>query len=354
MALLLAADCSSSGSGSGLSSGAASGSGASAPPPSGSGAPTSSDGRPPSPSGAPAPWTTKPAVAPVGTSSDETLTTPDGRRRTFHVYVPTSLRGQTASAATKVPLLVALHGGFGWGHQFERNSGFDGVAEANGFVVVYPDGIGVGANADSIRTWNGGACCGPSVKQGVDDVGFVRLLLDDLEQRYPIDPARVVAAGHSNGGIMAFRLACQLADRIVAIGVQSSSLELGSCHPSQPVSVLQIHGTADKNIPFDGGRGQGAAGVSFNPPKDAASTLAAADDCEKTPTSTVDPKNDDLATTIWAGCRGGAEVQFLAVTGATHAWMGHTTGGSGQTGPPYLKLDSSQVIWTFLALHPRR
>ena len=202
------------------------------------------------------------AVTPRAKTTDGTLRTPDGRVRTYHVYVPSTVVAGAGGAA--VPLLVALHGGTGWGTQFERNSGFDGLAEANRFIVVYPDGIGIGANGTDLRTWNGGDCCGPAARQKVDDVGFIRLLIARLRSQYRIDPAHVVATGHSNGGILAYRLACELSDEIAAIGVQSAALEVNACRPSHPVSALQIHGSADQNIPINGGLGPKAiSGVAF-------------------------------------------------------------------------------------------
>jgi polyhydroxybutyrate depolymerase len=286
------------------------------------------------------------AVEPLAKTTDGSIATPDGRNRTYHLYVPTTL-------PAKAPLLVALHGGTGWGTQFERNSGFDGLAEANGFIVVYPDGIGVGADGTQLRTWNGGSCCGPAVKQQVDDVAFIRLLVQHLESEHDIDPARVFATGHSNGGILAYRLACELSDVIDAIGVQSSSLEVSTCAPPMLVSALQIHGAADQNIPIDGGLGPNAiSGVAFNRPSDAAATLSKANGCFDPPTTTTDPTNTDLQTTSWS-CPHDVQVAFVEVAGANHAWMGHTVGGSGKIGPPYTKLDSSLAIWTFLSQHPR-
>ena len=117
------------------------------------------------------------AAAAVG-STEGTLRTADGRDRTYHLYVPPNLE-----PGTPVPLLVALHGGTGWGTQFEQNSGFDQLADRYGFIVVYPDGVGVGRNGTALRTWNGGGCCGPAARQEVDDVGFIRQLVEQLRTR---------------------------------------------------------------------------------------------------------------------------------------------------------------------------
>ncbi|MGA0895326.1 MAG: alpha/beta hydrolase family esterase [Ilumatobacteraceae bacterium] len=295
---------------------------------------------------------TNPALTPTGQTSDGQLQTSDGRTRTYRLYVPASL-----DASTPAPLLVALHGGLGTSSQFQANSGFDGLAESNGFVVVYPDGIGARADGTGPQTWNGGYCCGPAARAGVDDVGFIRQLIDRLEAERSIDSSRIFVAGHSNGAIMAYRLACELSDRIAAIGVQAGSLGVDTCAPARAVSVIHLHGTADTNHPIDGGVGSGVSGVAFRPARDAVEALAAADGCSPTPMPSLDPTNPDLAVTTWAQCREAATVRYVVVDGATHAWMGRpalSELASSFVGEPYPNLDASRAIWSFLASHPRR
>ncbi len=295
---------------------------------------------------------TVPAVEPVGQRSVGQLRTADGRIRTYRLYVPNSI-----DPTTPAPLLIALHGGLGTSEQFEANSGFDGLAESNGFVVVHPDGIGARADGTGPRTWNGGYCCGPAARADVDDVGFVRQLIDRLDTERPIDPSRIFVAGHSNGAILAYRVACELSDRIAAIGVQAGSLGVDTCTPARPVSVIHLHGTADTNHPIDGGVGSGVAGVAFRPARDAVETLAAADGCSPTPVPGADPTNPDLTVTTWTPCREAATVRYVVVDGATHAWMGHPAFSelaSSFVGEPYTDLDASRAIWSFLTAHPRR
>ena len=279
-----------------------------------------------------------PASKPVGAVTTHTVITDDGRTRSYRLFVPAQL-------PTPAPLLVALHGGLGSGAQFERSSGFDALATANGGIVAYPDGVGRAADGSGgARTWNGGRCCGAAAAQEVDDVAFLRLLVADIERTHAVDPHRVYATGHSNGGIMALRLACEAADLFVAVGVQSAALEIPDCAPSTPVSVLQIHGTADTNIPIEGGRGSGLAGVAFSPPRQAAETFAARQACSLDPTVTTWAEHPDVRLTQWAGCAGTASVSFIEVAGAAHAWMGQ---------PPHPDLDASSAIWSFLTGHPR-
>lgn len=293
---------------------------------------------------------TESAVAPRGVVTSGSMRTADGRTRTYRLFVP---EGITGSA----PLLIALHGGLGSGEQFAAGSGFDGLATANAFVVVYPDGIGsLSDGAAGIRTWNGGDCCGPAARDGVDDVAFVRALVGRIAAAVPIDLDRVFAAGHSNGGILALRLACEASDTFAAVGVQAAALGIPTCGPQQPVSAFMIHGTADRNIPINGGRGVGPSGVAFTPPREGAARIAHADGCGSEATSTTDIANPDLALAQWPGCSSGVAVQFLAVAGASHAWMGHdavSAAAERLVGPVYTDLDSSRAIWAFVSAHAR-
>lgn len=285
-------------------------------------------------------------------SVTRTLTAPDGRTRSYHLHVPSALDSDTA-----VPLLVALHGGFGSGTQFEAASGFDDLADVHGFVVAYPDGTPIrrqGALADA-RTWNGGDCCGPAVDQQVDDVAFVSALIDQITADRPIDTNRIFVTGHSNGGIMAYRLACELADKVAAVGVQAASLEIDGCRPASPVSLLHIHGLADRNIPIDGGVGDGFAGIAFASPRESVSTFADIDGCDPAGQDGVSAPNAEVTTTTWGRCNAGVEVRFVTVAGAGHAWMGRESSPRAErlTGAPYMGFDSAAAIWSFVADHPR-
>jgi polyhydroxybutyrate depolymerase len=294
---------------------------------------------------------TSPASTATGQVSEGTITTPDGRTRHFRLYVPASLPSQAP-----VPLLVALHGGMGTSTQFAINSGFDALAESNRFIVVYPDGIGNLADGTGLQTWNGGYCCGPAAANNVDDVGFIRAVINRVRSQFTIDPDRTYAAGHSNGAIMAYRLACELSDLIVGVGLQAGSLGVDACTPSRPVSVFHLHGTADTNHPIAGGTGTGIAGVVFRPARSAVDALAGANHCVGAPTVSIDPSNPDVVATTWAQCDGTIAVKYVVVNGATHAWMGHPAASplaATYLGEPYPKLDASRAIWSFLAAHPR-
>lgn len=290
----------------------------------------------------------KPGVDPVGEAVPGTITV-DGRDRTYRVYVPSTLPpGQPA------PLLVGLHGGTGWGAQFEKNSQFDRLAEANGFLVVYPDGVGTGADASTNRTWNGGNCCGVAVREQVDDVAFITQLVQKLSAEYAVDPTRIYATGHSNGAIMSYRLACERADVFAAAAVYAGTLGVRRCDPSEPVSFMHVHGTADESLPIDGGIGRRSiAGVAFPPPHDGIVTMATANGCPTDPTTTTEGA---LTTESWSPCARGTAVEFVTIDGASHAWPGgpQSAGAQALVGVAYQGYDASAELWAFLATHPKQ
>ena len=170
-----------------------------------------------------------------------------GRTRRALVHAPPAANG-----AARVPLVIALHGHGGTAARMRRRSGWNAAADARGFIVAYAEG----ASWRNIpwRSWNAGACCGYSRETGVDDIAYLRNLLDALIAEYPVDPARVYVTGISNGGMMAYRAACELSDRIAAIAVVAGAMSAPVCEPAAPVAVLIIHGTADRRVPYAGGR----------------------------------------------------------------------------------------------------
>jgi polyhydroxybutyrate depolymerase len=259
----------------------------------------------------------------------------------------------------RVPLLIALHGGLGSGAQFEQQTDFDGLAEANGFIVVYPDGTPVRPGSDE-EVWNAGACCSVASQseRNVNDVGFISALITKLEGRFDIDRHRVYVTGHSNGAMLGERLACQLSNKVVAIAVQSGTLVTDKCTPSDPVAVLEIHGTADQNVPIDGGVGtKGLNKEDYPAPVDALTTLAGQDGCPSGAATQSDPSNPAVTLEIWRPCRDDTIVEWAKVAGANHAWMGHPASRASEIldgGLPYMGFDSSAAVWSFLAAHPRQ
>ena len=284
------------------------------------------------------PTATPPAgSAPSGSSSGSIVS--GGRTRTYRLYVPASLHpGQPT------PLVVFLHGGFGDGAQAEGTYGWDPAADANGFVVVYPDGVA--------KAWNGGSCCGLPQSQGIDDVAFIRDLVRHVETVLPIDPSRIYATGISNGGIMAYRLACETA-LFAAIGPDSAT-ELVDCADAQPTSVIAIHGLDDTRVPYGGGMGSGVGHVDGPPVPTVIAGWRAIDGCGDPTTSTT-----GAVTTTVASCPAGRAVELIAIACAGHQWPGAKpvnplVAAALGLDPPSGALDATAVVWSFFAAHPRQ
>ncbi len=258
-----------------------------------------------------------------------------GVSRTFHLYRPPGLDDA-------VPLVVMLHGGFGNGEQAERSYHWDSEADNGHFLVAYPDGLN--------RAWNAGTCCGEPQRINADDVGFITGMVGAIEQEIPIDRARVYVTGMSNGAMMALRLGCQT-DTFAAIAPVAGTL-LTDCSQARPTSVLQIHGTADDRVPYNGGPGKAFA-INGNPRVDGPSvesvnaTWRAIDGCGAPASSTT-----GSVTTQTAGCPDGRTVELISVAGAGHQWPG------GAPSPlleqfgipaPSTALDATDTIWQFFA-----
>ncbi|MBI4254273.1 MAG: alpha/beta fold hydrolase, partial [Candidatus Rokubacteria bacterium] len=143
-------------------------------------------------------------TAPAGAEDRDLTLTVGGQPRTYRLHLPPRARERGP-----LPVVVAFHGGGGNAAGFKAYAGLDALADREGFVVVYPDGSG--RLGRRLLTWNAGTCCGAAAAQNVDDVGFVLALLRDLARDLPLDPARVYATGHSNGAMMAYRLAIEAA-----------------------------------------------------------------------------------------------------------------------------------------------
>ncbi|MBV6395456.1 MAG: hypothetical protein HFACDABA_01032 [Anaerolineales bacterium] len=298
--------------------------------------------RPPaqSPASASAPTETF-SILPSG-ESEHTLTH-DGRERNYLLYVPVSV-----DWSQPVALVLVFHGGTGNGKSARVMSGFDQVADQHGFIVAYPDGSGR-LSDDIILTWNGGECCGYAQKTNVDDVGFARAIVAELQSQMNVDAKRIYASGMSNGGILSQRLACEASDLFAAIAPVAGTLNVRDCVPSEPLSVIEFHGTADLHLPYDGGVGEESlAGVDFNSVAYSIQFWTAFNNCESAPLS---ESFADIQHETWT-CPGGINVELYTILGGGHAWPGGRGGWPGADEPTQ-SISASQLIWEFFAVHPK-
>jgi polyhydroxybutyrate depolymerase len=224
---------------------------------------------------------------------------------------------------TAAPLVMMLHGGFGSAEQAERAYGWDQLADSAKFAVAYPDGEG--------RAWNAkGGCCGRPGRENVDDVGFISAVVEDVGSNIGIDADRVYATGISNGGMMAYALACTTG-MFAAIGPDSAT-QLDPCVAPHPTSVMHIHGTDDRLIRYDGEPGVGVARIDGPPVSDLNAFWRGVDQCAPPATRTDGP-----VTTSTADCADTRSVVLTTVAGGGHEWPAFATA----------------ALWQFFAAHPQ-
>ncbi|WP_198153721.1 extracellular catalytic domain type 1 short-chain-length polyhydroxyalkanoate depolymerase [Catenuloplanes japonicus] len=254
--------------------------------------------------------------------------------RTYRLYRPASLPDGPA------PLVVMLHGGAGSGRQAQETYGWDSLADREGVIVAYPDGLN--------RAWHvSDHCCGPPARDGVDDVAFITALVADVPG---VDSSRVFATGISNGGMLAYRLACDTHGVFAAIGPVAGT-QVGDCPAPDPISVLHIHGDADRSVPYDGGRSKrDSEWVRIEgPPIPALHARWQAVDACAAPSVAV----TGVVTRSRAACASGRRVEMITVAGAGHQWPGSAAKPAAERlldlDPPSDALDATAELWAFFS-----
>ena len=260
------------------------------------------------------------APAPAPAAGDVALAIRShGVRRTAIVHVA------AGAGASPAPLLLAFHGTGGNGRFMERYSGLPRETDRDGAIDVFPDADG--------PQWNATGTGAPY------DVDFVRDLLSAVAQRWCVDPARVTATGVSNGGSFAALLACAMSDRIAGVAIVAGAFDvLPTCRPRRPVSILEIHGTADPIVPYRGRAADGYRGAVLP----WVQAWARRDGCPARLRRTIlAPRTVRIA---WSPCHGHTSVAHIAIFGGMHQWPGASPL---DPGPPST-ISAARVVWAFL------
>lgn len=253
--------------------------------------------------------TVGPATASTTPGVDPTI------ERPFDVFTPSSYSPDTA-----MPLVVLLHGFGASGAIQEAYFQLQPLAEERGFLYVHPDGT---INAIGRSFWNAtNACCG--FGSAVDDSAYLLALIEKVQADFNVDPKRIYLVGHSNGGFMSYRMACDHADKIAAIASLAGATfaDESKCTPSEPVSVLEIHGTADGTIPYDGGA---IFGNDHPSAPDTVATWAGYDGCATTNGEVANALDldanlagDETSTLAYESCPNGIDVELWTIDGGAH------------------------------------
>lgn len=270
----------------------------------------------------------------------------DGLIRSYRIHIPQSYDGKTA-----VPLLIVLHGNTSNSKFIKTKTNFDERADKDGFIAVYPNGVTDFITAlyflltkgHIARSLNGGFCCGNSVKRNIDDVGFIKTLIEKLQSRLNIDSSRIYATGTSNGGIMSYRLGAELSDIFAAIGVAGASIggRLDNENspywripvPEHPLPVIIIHGMLDERVPYDGN-------ARFDPVNDSVSFWVTHNNCDLIPERNISESGNIIRDTYKNGSEG-AEVILYSVVNGTHAWYG-------SEGSDIQEISATDLVWEFV------
>jgi polyhydroxybutyrate depolymerase len=266
---------------------------------------------------------------------------PLARERPYGLHLP-----RTWDRSVAAPLVVMLHGYGSSGEAHAESFHLPALSDEAGFVLAYPDGL---VDSRGKRFWNATEACCDFDGRGVDDVAYVTYLIDDVSSRMPIDARRIYVVGHSNGGFMAHRLACELAPRIAAIVsiAGAGRKDPSRCVPSEPVSVLEIHGDADDIIRTAGGRVFDMSGREYPGAVDTVTAWAKRLGCDPAMRPAGGPLDLDevvagpeTTEADFTSCRGGVDVALWTVHGGDHL--------------PHPSHAGLLAAWSWLAAHPKQ
>jgi polyhydroxybutyrate depolymerase len=254
-----------------------------------------------------------------------------GLARTFRLHVPANYAQRPASGA---PLVFAFHGLRTTAAIMAYVSELHDTAEREGFVLVYPEGIDMSFNA--------GRCCGTASADEVDDVGFTLAIIEQLTGALCIDRRRVYATGLSNGGHMAYRLACERADVFAAVTSIAGVVAMAPCRPSRPIPILHFHGTEDSVVGYD-------LGIDGRGAERTVDDWATRNGCGDQ--SRVVSQVGEVTCRARSGCADGSAAELCTIEGGGHQWpggrdlplLGHNT----------RDISASAASWAFFARFTR-
>ena len=252
-----------------------------------------------------------------------TITIEGMQPRTYYLNVPPKY-----TPGTPVPLLIGFHGLGGSAQVFREQSQLEFFTNDANVISVFPNGYK--SPSGPLFSWNAGSCCSFASFDQLDDVKLIATVLRSIQQRYNVDRKNIWAVGFSNGGMMSYRLACELSDQFTAIGVGGGALMTSDCSPPNPVSVIHIHGGSDDDVPITGGGPYSAS--------DSTQGFKLVNSSNKCSGMTYVESNEPTKTQISGLCSDGTESKLVNYIDQGHEWT---------------------IFWTkeilrFLFAHPRK
>lgn len=286
------------------------------------------------------------AADPLGPGDHERSITVENRPRSYRIHIPKSYHPDKAT-----PVVLVFHGAGMNASLMVPFSGMNNKSNEAGFVAVYPNGTGLGP----FQTFNAGGLSGKMAEGKPDDVKFVKSLLDDLATVVNIDPKRVYASGMSNGGMMCYRLAAELSDRIAAIAPVSGTMAISEAKPKRTVPIMHFHGTADRVVPFAGPDKGTPKFLTFKSVEDTVRIWAEINHCERKPVAEKIPDKANHETTVTKKTykpknKDGAEIVLFEIENGGHTWPGRQLPFN-LTGKSTKDISANDLIWDFFEKH---
>jgi polyhydroxybutyrate depolymerase len=269
-----------------------------------------------------------------------------GLERTYRFYKP-----QTVSAKYMPPLVIVLHGAYGQSKTMMGHTGFNDLADREGFIVAYPDGIGI---FGLLQHWNAGHCCAKAVEENVDDVVFLKKVIEDAIDRFKADEDRVYMVGFSNGGMMTYRFAAENGDLLAAAAPLAASIGGRPSEevpiwripePKTPLPILTLHGLLDEHIPFAGGKDKKGS-REYLSVKTSIDFWVTFNKCH--PRSTVENIfNGSVQLKKWEQCDRPNPVWLYLLEGWGHEWPGKKSTAKLKEDHPLKNFDTARIVWDF-------
>jgi len=269
--------------------------------------------------------------------------------RTYLAHVP-----KKYDPKRPTPVVLVLHGAFANAEITVRFTGMNAKADEAGFIAVYPNGTGF---ANMLLFWNSGPTRAPTARVAPDDVAFIGKVLDDLATVANVDPKRVYACGMSNGGMMCYRLAAEMPERIAAIAPVSGTMVIDKAAPNRPVPVMHFHGLADAIVRYGGSATDPSRTrlIDYKSVDETMKIWAKIDGCAEKPKEERLPDTAHDGTSVtkktFGGGKDGAEVVLFAIDGGGHTWPGHNPVVQ-FLGKSTKNIDADDLIWDFFKRHP--
>lgn len=273
-----------------------------------------------------------------------------GLERNFLLHVPPQYDGTKA-----LPLVMFFHGGMGTAKHGEEHYGWTELADKEGFFVVYGNGTG------TFQTWNALHGCGSAFKNNIDDIGYVKAVLADVNSKLKVDAKRIYATGMSNGAMLTHRLAAEMSDVFAAAapvagtigGKENDGAQEKRCpQPANPVAMVIFHGKMDNNVLYDGGTTK--AGVERGridlSVAESVAFWVKADGCGAA------PKKEEFKNVVKESYAspGGADVVLYTILDGAHAWPGSKPMFRRAAADPATSISATEKAWEFFASHPKK